>query len=156
MSRVAQILGGLLGGVGGPWFCPDPRPPTFRPEMVVTDPLTAFGRVVAVEFVFVVAGFRLRRVGYLPRKGRLRPARSTVVLSVNSYSRLRDKTSGRENVYCRGLSAPSYRKSKWKRWGTSPPTFSSRFCGRSEPLRIRKPRFPARKLYCITESKPRT
>ncbi len=35
-----------------------------------------------------------------------------------------------------GLSGPSYRKAPWKRWGASPPTFSSGLCGRRGPFRV--------------------
>ncbi len=45
------------------------------------------------------------------------------------------KLPGRKPWIFEVCTAPSYRKNNWKRWGASPPTFSSGFCGRGGPFR---------------------
>ncbi len=47
--------------------------------------------------------------------------------------RLLNEDSGPEIVDFADLNGPSYRKTHWKRWGGSPPTFCNGFCGKRGP-----------------------
>ena len=52
--------------------------------------------------------------------------------------------AGAEIVDFAGLSGTSYRKTHWKRWGASPPTFSDLFYSKRGRLDSQNRRFPAR------------
>ncbi len=69
-----------------------------------------------------------------------------------TYLGLHNKTSGPEIVDFWGLSGPLDRKTHWKRWGVSPPTFSNWFAVRKGRLDPKERRSPAQKLYCVANS----
>ncbi len=86
-------------------------------------------------------GSRPKRLGRLPSQ--LSPGED----HDDQLTKVSGIESSKTYPYPRGLAGPeivdfgvytgpSYRKTHWKGWGASPPTFSSVFCGRRGPFQV--------------------